>query len=296
MNVSEEPFIFDCDGSRLLGILHRPESPRHRAVLIVVGGPQYRVGSHRQFLHLARDLAAGGTPVLRFDYRGMGDSDGGAVSFEDTQGDIRAAIDLLCDRVPGLTDVVIWGLCDAASAALFYAYRDPRVSGLVLANPWVRTDESIARTYMNHYYRSRLLTPELWKRLLTGKVEVFSRLAEFWQTFRAARVTTGGTGDDPTLPDDRSADQALPDREVPYTERMLQGFERFTGRVLLIISGDDLVAAEFNDHVAASTAWQAALSRSAVQRRALAEANHTFSRQTWRNQVTDWTNEWLKSW
>jgi len=28
----------------------------------------------------------------------------------------------------------------AASAALFYAYRDPRVAGLVLVNPWVRTE------------------------------------------------------------------------------------------------------------------------------------------------------------
>jgi len=291
MNVIEEPIIFDCGGSRLLGILHRPETPRHRAVLIVVGGPQYRVGSHRQFLHLARDLAADGTPVLRFDYRGMGDSDGSAVSFEDTESDIRAAIDLLCDRVPELTDVVIWGLCDAVSAALFYAYRDARVTGLVLANPWVRTDESIARTYMQHYYRSRVLSPDLWKRLLTGKVEVFSRVAEFWQTLRAARVSAGEAKNEPASPVERQ-----PDQQVSYTERMLQGFERFTGRVLLIISGDDLVAAEFNDHVAASTAWQAALNRSGVQRRALAEANHTFSRQAWRNQVTDWTNEWLKSW
>ena len=47
-----------------------------RGVLIVTGGPQYRAGSHRQFVLLARFLAARGMAVLRFDYRGMGDSEG----------------------------------------------------------------------------------------------------------------------------------------------------------------------------------------------------------------------------
>jgi len=51
-------------------------------VLIVVGGPQYRVGSHRQFLLLSRRLAAEGHPVMRFDYRGMGDASGAMRGFE----------------------------------------------------------------------------------------------------------------------------------------------------------------------------------------------------------------------
>src|SRR5262245_37346209 len=48
---------FDCEGQRLFGILSQPASPGRRGVLIVVGGPQYRAGSHRQFTLLARDLA-----------------------------------------------------------------------------------------------------------------------------------------------------------------------------------------------------------------------------------------------
>ena len=128
----EDPIIFQCDGARLLGILHRPSEACSRAVLIVVGGPQYRVGSHRQFLLLARSLAERGTVVLRFDYRGMGDSEGDAISFEDVEFDIRAAVDAIFDRVEEVSDVVIWGLCDAASAAMMYAFRDARVSGVVL--------------------------------------------------------------------------------------------------------------------------------------------------------------------
>ncbi|KAB8057318.1 hydrolase 1, exosortase A system-associated, partial [Janthinobacterium violaceinigrum] len=60
--------------ARLVGILSLPAAPGPRGVLIVTGGPQYRVGSHRQFVLLARALAAQGVPVLRFDLRGMGDS------------------------------------------------------------------------------------------------------------------------------------------------------------------------------------------------------------------------------
>ena len=72
----EVPLSFACQDCRLYGVLHRPRSRGRSGVLIVVGGPQYRVGSHRQFVLLARFLAGRSIPVLRFDYRGMGDSEG----------------------------------------------------------------------------------------------------------------------------------------------------------------------------------------------------------------------------
>ena len=63
----EEAFFFDCDGDALLGVLARPAEPSAVGVVIVVGGPQYRVGSHRHFVLLARRLATAGHPTLRFD-------------------------------------------------------------------------------------------------------------------------------------------------------------------------------------------------------------------------------------
>src|SRR5262249_34407086 len=129
MTLEETALTMECEGRQLVGILSRDRSPATRGVLIVVGGPQYRVGSHRQFTLLCRYLAERGVPALRFDYRGMGDSDGETRTFERVGEDIRCAIDRLFACVPGLKDVVIWGLCDAASAALFYARGDPRVGG-----------------------------------------------------------------------------------------------------------------------------------------------------------------------
>ena len=90
----------------LLGIIHLPEAVSRRGVVILVGGPQYRVGSHRQFLLLARALAQHGVPVLRFDFRGMGDSDGEFHGFEKLDKDIAAAIDAFAAAVPQVDELV----------------------------------------------------------------------------------------------------------------------------------------------------------------------------------------------
>jgi hypothetical protein len=67
----ERALAFPCGEDWLYGVLSLPQQPNPRGVLVIVGGPQYRAGSHRQFTLLARSLAAGGTPVMRFDYRAI---------------------------------------------------------------------------------------------------------------------------------------------------------------------------------------------------------------------------------
>jgi len=172
----ELAFTFPCQGADLVAILHPGADQAPRGVLIVVGGPQYRVGSHRQFILLARDLAGAGIPVLRFDYRGMGDAGGEAIDFEHCDADIAAAVDAFYAHSPGLRKVVIWGLCDAASAALLYAWRDPRVAGLVLLNPWVRTEAGESKAFLKHYYLKRLFSAELWAKIRLGEFNVAESL------------------------------------------------------------------------------------------------------------------------
>src|SRR5262249_52771049 len=115
MSGRETAFAFTCRGDSLVAIYHQATGAPRRGVVIVVGGPQYRVGSHRQFVLLARALAESGIPVLRFDYRGMGDSEGEFTGFEAIDLDIAAAIDAFVARCPSLREIVLWGLCDAAS-------------------------------------------------------------------------------------------------------------------------------------------------------------------------------------
>jgi exosortase A-associated hydrolase 1 len=284
MNYQELALKFACRDDALYGIASVPEQPARRGVLVVVGGPQYRAGSHRQFTLLARSLAEQGFAVLRFDYRGMGDSGGDMRDFEQVDDDLRAAIDQFFAAVPALEEVVIWGLCDGASAALFYAEKDRRVSGLVLLNPWARSEQGLARSTLKHYYASRLLDPQMWKRILLLR---FDYLAAFKSLSRLVGTVLAGsrTGAAP-------ASAAGPS----FHTRMQTGLSRFKGKVLLVISGADLTAREFLDMANGSGAWRTMLAAPAVSRQTLAEADHTFSRRVWRDQVAGWTGDWLRSW
>lgn len=281
--VLQVPLIFDCDGDTLHGLLHQPPVPAARGVLIVVGGPQTKVGSHRQFLLLARSLAAAGVPAMRFDYRGMGDSTGDTRDFEQIGADIRAAVDCFFEKSPGLREVVLWGLCDAASAIAFYAHADTRITGAMLLNPWLRTDAGLARATVQHYYVRRLIDPQFWLKVFRGKFALRTASASFsdnWRRMRGAGTAASSSG--------TPAADALP-------ERMFNGLNRFHGRVLVILSGDDITANEFRDCVRSSRAWRRLLRGANYETRELAEANHTFSRRAWRDQVARWTLEWLRA-
>lgn len=274
---SEQALVFQCQGESLVGVLSIPESPAERAVLIVVGGPQYRAGSHRQFTLLARHLAGEGIASLRFDYRGMGDSSGAVRSFERAGDDVGCAIDRLLEALPRVREVVIWGLCDAASAALFYAHRDARVSGLVLLNPWVRTEQGLARAQLRHYYAARLLQASFWRKLLRGEFKL-----------RAAGASLGKA-----VRDAAGHDSAM--THAPLPERMEDGLRRFKGRVLFILSGNDITAQEFKALVASARGWRRLLEDPRMEQYELPHANHTFSTRQWRDEVAGRTAAWVKA-
>ncbi len=283
---NELSLIFSCQQSQLVGVLHRSSHPAAVGILLVVGGPQYRVGSHRQFVLLSRRLAAAGIPVFRFDYRGMGDSDGEMVGFEGISPDIRAAIDALLAADEHLREIVIWGLCDAATAACFYAASDARVSGLVLLNPWVRSEQGIAKTYLKHYYRDRILDRTLWRKVLKGDFDYRAAVKSLFGLFKSARVPTEIT-ETQTASETRMPAQ-------PLSERFAASLRRYQGSVLLILSGNDLTAAEFKEAVKASAPLRRLMRADRISRRDLHEADHTFSREPWREQVANWTIEWVK--
>lgn len=273
----ESPVLFDCLGERLFGMLHAAGG--RTGVVIVVGGPQYRAGSHRQFVRHARHLAAGGHPVLRFDMRGMGDSSGVLCGFEQSAPDISAAIDALCAHQPQVKQVVLWGLCDGASAALLYLFgtQDPRVSGLCLLNPWVRSAESLARTQVKHYYRQRVLQREFWLKLLRGRVAL-SALQGLVRNVATSRRRSP-PADDP----------------VRFQERMALAWRKYQGSILLVLSEEDYTAREFVEFAASHEAWRGLIESPHVRRVELAGADHTFSRagdeDRLQAEVLDWMAE-----
>jgi len=279
---AERALIFDCGGETLVGVVSAPQAADAVAadtgVLIVVGGPQYRVGSHRQFVMLARFLADNGVPCMRFDFRGMGDASGEARDFEALSDDIEAAIAAFARELPGLRRIVLWGLCDGASAICLSLGGNPLVAGAVLLNPWVRTAETQARTMLKHYYLQRLLDPRFWRKLLGGGVNLRGALGGVKEAAGAA----AGAGSVPS------------DREGPLPKRMLRGLQRCELPVAVFLSGRDYVAREFEQCVAGDAAWGTFMASGRCSVRHFAEADHTFSAVAQSDGVARATLEWVR--
>lgn len=290
MTFVEQALRFECSGDSLYGILSLPEQASSRGVLIVVGGSQYRTGSHRQFVLLARQLAEAGIPVFRVDYRGMGDSEGEIRNFENVNEDIHAAVDQFTAAAPTVKEVILFGLCDAACAALFYAHRDPRIGGLVLINPWVRTSEGLAKAYLKHYYLARLLDRELWQKIGSGRFEYGKAARSLFSMLVAAL-----SGRRRKVPNDVAIADERADCNAPLPDRMLEGLRHFKGNVLFILSENDLTASEFQNVADSSQGWKKALASPRIKSHTLPHANHTFSRRDWREQVVHWTRDWINS-
>jgi exosortase A-associated hydrolase 1 len=266
MKADQRALRFSCHGSNLVGIVDVPDRPLPRGVLIITGGPQYRVGGHRQFTLMARMLAARGLPVMRFDRRGMGDSEGEPRAFDTIDDDIQAAMKEFFMQMPEMKEIVIVGLCDAATAAAFYAHTDKRVRGLVLLNPWVRTPESAARATLRHYYLARLGEVAFWKKVATGNLALAASAAALRHNMRLAAG-------------DRTA--ALP-------QRVVASLRCFEGQVLVVLGGADPTAHEFAELIDKHDLK--------CRRVDIPDANHTFASSEWRDEVAHISANWITSW
>ena len=278
--MTEHALLFPCGQDTLVGVLSLPAAPASTGVVIVVGGPQYRVGSHRQFVLLARTLAAAGYAVLRFDYQGMGDSSGPASDFLTASPGIRAAVDILQSHVPQVEKIVLWGLCDAASAALLYMHEthDTRVAGLCLLNPWVRSEASLARTQVKHYYTQRLMQRAFWAKLLTGKVAL-GALRSLAQNLQLSRAKVSSNNAD----------------SQPFQQRMATAWTGFNGYILLLLSGNDYTAKEFLEYAGTNAVWSKAFQHLHLERHDLPNVDHTFSNPIAQLQVERLTLHWIKT-
>lgn len=186
---------FDVAGAVCAATLDDADG-RH-GLLIVSGGNEIRSGAHRGMARLAGAIAAHGYPVLRFDRRGVGDSDGENGGFESSEADIAAAIALFRRQCPALTRITAFGNCDAASALALH-HAAAAIDGLILANPWlVDATQPLAHASpldaatlppaaaIRARYLSKLKDPGEWLRLLSGGVNVGKLL----RGLRAAGVT-----------------------------------------------------------------------------------------------------------
>ena len=163
----------------LVGVVSQPppEVPvRKPAVVILNTGIVHRVGHHRMYVTMARELAALGYVSFRFDFSGVGDSAsrGGDLNpLQACQKDVSEALDWLVDT-NDLDEVVLIGLCSGADVALSYGYTDKRVAGLVLLDP---TIPPTTRFYA-HYIGRRLTEIRSWWSFVRGRGRIWHAMIE----------------------------------------------------------------------------------------------------------------------
>jgi len=161
---------FACAGAELAASLD--EAGGATGLLLVTGGSQTRIGSHRMYERLAKSLAALGYPCLRYDRRGVGDSAGEDPGFRGSGPDLAAAAAAFRREHPGLEQLIGFGLCDGATALALFG-REAGLDGLILVNPWLVEAEAgePPPAAIRAHYRQRLLSRDGWKKLLSGAVD-----------------------------------------------------------------------------------------------------------------------------
>ena len=147
-------------GRQLAGILTEPAArARASAVVLVSAGITPKFGPFRLYAELARRLARAGVRTLRFDLGGIGDSGQshpGSPLQERTHSELSAALDYLGERFE-LRDITLAGLCSGAEDSLRHAARDPRVSEVVMIDPFAYRTAGFAWRHLRYRAGRRLL-------------------------------------------------------------------------------------------------------------------------------------------
>ena len=139
---------------------------------------------------------------------------------------------------------------------------------------------------LRHYYLGKLLGWSFWSRLLSGEVALGPALRDFLKTaLKRLKGTASGGG--------AAAATTGPSAAASLPERMAEGLERFGGPALVILSGKDLTAREFEDAAKVSQRWAKLLRQNSVTIERLAEADHTFSQAAMRERAEKITGSWL---
>lgn len=227
---------FTCEGSTLLGTLD--VAPGRTGLLIVTGGNELRAGPWSSHGLIAEKAALAGFPTLRFDRRGVGDSEGENTGFNGSAADIAAAIAAFRAHMPRLKRIVAYGNCDAASALMLCS--GAGIDAMVLANPWTfepqPEPEPVAETEpeptpppmppsaLRRHYFKRLTSPRAVWRLLTGKVELSDV---------AASLVKAAQPDGPP---------------TTLAQQMAEGLKPFAGSVTIALADNDRTAQAFLAH------------------------------------------------
>lgn len=171
----EEHFFFENNGERIFGVLYRPSEELQTGMVFCHPFAEERQEAHRVLVSSARRLADAGYAVLRFDYRGTGDSDGefGDYGVNDRLSDIFKAMEVLKEKT-GVRKVGLLGLRLGATLAILVAKEKSDVKFLVLWAPIVSP-----KAYLHQFLRANLVVQmAAYKAIKTTRDELIRQLLE----------------------------------------------------------------------------------------------------------------------
>lgn len=266
----------------LMGVLARPigEARFGRpAVIILNTGIIHRVGHHRMYVTMARQLASAGHTVLRFDFSGIGDSRSrtdNVTPVASCLADIQDALDWLTSSY-GATQVVLIGLCSGADIALRFGHGDARVVGLALFDPAI---PPTARFYVDYIVR-RMSRLRSWLTFASGRGRIWRDIIGRFGFALGARSAAPAVG----LVDPRSRSES----EALYRDTLERDI-----RLLVVLTGGDLAGRQtYREQLL--DAFPTVPFKDRLQLEFFADCDHTFAPPADRDRLNALTLEWLAS-
>jgi uncharacterized protein len=301
-------------GQKLFGTLHLPVAgtPKRPCVVLLSPGVKMRVGPGRLYVPLTQALNELGHPVLRFDFFGLGDSEGelaetmladiyNHIEVGRYVDDTLAAISWL--RAQGHERFVLGGLCGGAITALLAARREPAVIGLLSLGMTVTLASNAATPgkYLtarqlegkrSMYFRNLLKPSSLW-RFITFR----SDYGTIWHSMKrlivkpkAKPAVTAAPGAEQLPPEQRG--NANPLFPPAYFEFLQRG-----GKALMVFSEKDRLWSEYEEKFEQPFAERLKPLAAQIEKHVIPSANHVMSLQEWQREMVDVSRAWLtRSW
>jgi pimeloyl-ACP methyl ester carboxylesterase len=296
------------EGLRLFGHLSTPERPSDVAILLLNAGLKMRVGPHRIYSRMADCFAELGYTVLRFDFAGLGDSEGevtekqtadfyGSMQAGRYVADTIAAMDWL-QRTRGVSRFVAAGLCGGAITALLAAETDPRIIALLgLGMPVIldgahidfskyMTEGQLRGTRDGYLWKLRLWDARVWKswwRFVTFQSD-YGLITRALLNPLKKRLRRGAVA----APAEAPTDNTNP-RFAPAFQRVLAGRKP----VLLVFGEGDRLYLEFEEKFLQRHRAQLSTEGDRYELHLTKHANHIFSLPEWQTDMLECCTRWL---
>lgn len=307
----------NADGRTLFGTLHVPRSrrPELPAVILFSPGAKMRVGPGRLYVPLTEVLNSLGYLVLRYDFYGLGDSEGelDETLLVDVYSNIQVgryvsdgqmAIDWL-RREYGASRFIVGGLCGGALTGLLVAEREPSVEALLSIGMTVTLDSDSATpskyltqfelAHLRQGYIAKLLDPRAWLRLLTFRSD-FGVIVRSMLSGLTTKRPSAASGFAPQAGEEPAA-ASLPREQLanvnPLFPTAFFAFLGRGGRALMVFSEKDRMLGDWREKFVDLYPEQMRRFAPQVTEHVVPGANHVLSERAWQQEMHAAAQTWL---